>query len=198
MAVDGVAVVLLQQDQYTSRVVFSWEALDKTSPPMEPTGLYAMPRPTSPACITLEGSGGTMGAVLLRGTPLGSLGSVAVDLVQKPAQHLAVLLENILLQHRLERSAQERAAFDRIGEMVRSQAAAEEIYRRFADELIGLIDYQRLSVFLASRNRETLTRTYRTGPGLRSDEIAGDLGYAGYSVRDRSLQVPKLYCRRSA
>lgn len=171
MAVDGVAVVLLEQDQSASRVVFSWEALDKTSPPTEPSGLYATPKATPPACITLKGSGGTVGAVLIRGTPFGGLGSVAADLVQKPAQHLAVLLENILLQHRLERSAQERVAFDRIGEMVHSQVPVEQVYHRFADELIGLINYQRLSVFVASRNSETLTCVYRAGPGLKSNEL---------------------------
>ena len=171
MAVDGVAVVLMEQDQSASRVVFSWEAFEKSSPLTEPSGLYATPRTPPPACITLKGSGGTVGAVLIRGTPFGSLGSVAVDLVQKPAQHLAVLLENILLQHRLERSGQEKAALDRIGEMVRSQAPVEGVYRHFAEELIGLIDYQRLSVFLASRNSETLTCVYRTRSGLRSDEL---------------------------
>ena len=77
--------------------------------------------------------------MLIRGTPFGNLGPLAVNLVQKLAQHLAVLLENILLQHRLERTAKERAAVDQIGEIVRSQAPVEQVYQRFAKELKGLI-----------------------------------------------------------
>ena len=183
MAVDGVAVVLLGQDQSAGRVVFSWDALGKTDSWLEasgePAGLSSTPRAIPPVCITLKGSGGTVGAVLIRGTPFGGLGSVAVDLVEKPAQHLAVLLENILLQHRLERSSQETAAFDRIGEMVRFQAPIEQVYHCFAEELMSLIDYQRLSVFLASRNFETLMCVYRTGPGLQSHELPVTRALAG-------------------
>ena len=169
--VDGVVVVLVEQDQSTSRVVFSWKATNNTSPLTEPSAIYATPGDTPPTCITLQGGDNTVGTVLIRGTPFGSSGSQTVDLVQKPAQHLAVLLENILLQCRLERSARERAAFDRIGEMVRSQASVEQVFHHFAEELLSLIDYQRLSVFLASRNDETLTHAYVTGPGLKSDGL---------------------------
>ena len=171
MAVDGVAVVLLEQDKSSGRVVFSWEAWDRTGPPTDPHGLNEPPTAAPPACISLKGRSGIVGAVLIRGTPFASLGSAAVDLAQKPAQHLAVLMENILLQHRLERTAQERAALDQIGEIVRSQAPVEQVYHRFADELMGLIDFQRFSVFLANRKSDLLTLVYRSGPGLKFEEL---------------------------
>ena len=113
MTVDGLVVVLLESGQAVSRVVFFWEALDNADGPGEPSGhagIHSTQEKSPPTCITLKGSGGVMGAVLICGIPFGSLGPVEPYLVQKPAEHLAALLENILLQRRLERSAQERRA----------------------------------------------------------------------------------------
>ena len=170
MAVDGLAVVLLNQDQSTSRVVFSWESLDRNGHLMEPSGLDATQR-VVPVCITLKGNEVPVGALLIHGTLFESLGSVAVELVQKSAQHLAVLLGNILLQNRLENNAKESAAFARINQIVGSQAPVEQVFLCFTYELLDLVDYDRVGLFIASENSGGLIRAYRSGPGLRPDEM---------------------------
>ncbi len=109
--------------------------------------------------------------MLIRGVPFDSLGSVEPYILQKPATQLTALLENILLQHRLERNTKERAVLGRIGEAVDSRVPVEQVFQLFAKEIIGQIDYQRLSVFLARRDSSTFTYAYRTGPGMRPDEL---------------------------
>ena len=172
MSVDGVVVLLLEQA--VSRVVFSWEASGKAGGPEPASGLLgldATQKENPPMCITLKGSNGVMGAVLIRGAPFGSLGPMDPYPIQKPVAHLAALLENILLQHRLERNAKEGAVLGRISEAVDSRVPVEQVYQLFAKEIIGQIDYHRLSVFLARRNSSVFTYAYRTGPGMRPDEL---------------------------
>ena len=172
VSVDGLVVVLLEQA--VGRLVFVWEGSDKVRDAAKtsgPVGPHVTHKESPPACITLKGSDGVVGAVLIRGTPLGNSGSIEPNLVQSHAEHLGTILENILLLHRLERNAKESTTLERIGGLVSCRSPVEQVYRLFANEILGLIDYQRLSVFLAQQNSAALTCAYWTGPGVVPDEL---------------------------
>ena len=167
--VEGMAVVLLDQDQATSRVVFFWEVPDKPNrfresigdPGLAGTGV-GLPS----TYVALNGCDGPLGAVLIRGRSADDLGPVEPDLVRKPAEHLAALLENILLQHRLDRNSLERTVLDRIGDLVGANVPAEQVYELFANEVKDLVEYQRLTVFIANPEEDSLSCVYWVGPGM--------------------------------
>ena len=169
VSIEGMAVVLLDQDQATSRVVFFWETPDKPNRFRETTGNpsvggAAVDLPST--YLPLNGRDGPLGAVLIRGMSASNLGPVEPDLVRKPAEHLAALLENILLQHRLDRNALERMVLDRIGDLVGGDVPVEQVYELFAIEVKNLVEYQRLTVFISNQEAELLSCVYTVGPGM--------------------------------
>ena len=109
---DGLSVVLLDRDQVTSRVVFFWEAPDEPDRRREPAGGLPSSQESKQCCstfISLKGNGGAIGAVLIRGRASGDHEFMGLDLLFNPAERLAALLENILLQDLLDRGARDRA-----------------------------------------------------------------------------------------
>ena len=169
VSIEGMAVVLLDQDQATSRVVFFWEAPDKLNRFRESTGGPALAGagvdfPST--YVALNGCDGTLGAVLIRGRSADTLGPVEPDLVRKPADHLAVLLENILLQHRLDRNTLERTVLDRIGDLVGADVSVQQVYELFGSEVKNLVEYHRLTIFIANTEAELLSCVYWMGPGI--------------------------------
>ena len=163
----GMSVILLDQDQATSRVVFFWEAPDNADNfSGSKTGSDLDEEINYPTFVALRGLEGTFGAVLIRGRSPGIHGPVEPDLVRKPTEHLAALLENILLQHRLDQNALEGMVLDRIGEFAGSNAPIEQLYELFADELLNLVEYQKLTVLVANLPADLLYCDYWVGDGM--------------------------------
>jgi GAF domain-containing protein len=169
ISVEGLVVVLLDHEHATSRVVFTWEAPDQWEASAEARSSATPPLAleSSSISITLSGSEGTVGAVLIRGRPTAGVRPEEDRLVQQSARHLAILLENIRLQCRLGRSAYERLAFDRIGELAGSSVPVDRVYSLFANELKKLVDYQRLTIYLAGQDADLLTCAYQAGQGVK-------------------------------
>jgi GAF domain-containing protein len=169
VSVEGLVVVLLDQEHATSRVVFTWEAPDQRESSDEARTSTTPPTAmgSSSMRITLSGNEGTLGAILLRGKPTAGVWPGEDRLVQQSARHLAILLENIRLQRRLDRGAFERLAFDRIGELAGSNVPVDRVYNLFARELKKLVDYQRLTISLVGRDADLLTCVYRVGQGVK-------------------------------
>ena len=123
LPMDGLAVVLLDPEKETSRVVFS---LGDPHPTVSSAGrgrggkAYWGERDPPPMCIPLQGREGELGVVLYRGPTVGSYGPDEDTLVRQSANRLTELLENIQLRQRLDRMAEETHALDRIGEAVSS------------------------------------------------------------------------------
>lgn len=173
--VDGLSVVLLDRDQVTSRVVFFWEAPDQPDSRREPAG--GLPSsPDGKQCrstfISLEGNGDVIGAVLIRGEASGDHESMEVGLLYKPAERLAALLENILLQDLLDRSARERAALERISELATSKGPMDRVYELFADEVKKLLEYQRLTILLLAREDGLLSSVFQADPRTSTVPLA--------------------------
>ena len=172
-SVYGVAVVLLDESRVSSRVVFSWKEPHELDNGWDSYPVSSGPaeQPESPAtCIILKGSEGILGAALVRGRPNLGWGTVDLDLARKYAEHLAARLENTLLQQRLDRGAQERAAFDRLGKLAGSSDSVERVYQEFANEIKNLVEYQRLTVFLADQGADLLTCVFRAGKAAQSGQ----------------------------
>ena len=172
VSVEGLVVVLLDHERATSRVVFTWEALGQRE---TSAGARNSAKPPvalgSSMRITLSGSEGALGAVLLRGWPTAGVWPGENRLFQQSARHLAMYIENIQLQCRLDRSASERLAFDRIGQRAGSNAPVDQIYGLFAEEIKKLVDYQRLTIYLASLDADLLTCAYRVGQGVKRGRL---------------------------
>ena len=170
LPMDGLAVVLLDPDKETSRVVFSlgdshpkWPSLGRGR------GVEALwgKRDAPPMCIPLQGREGEMGAVLDRGPTAGSYGPGEDALVRQAANRLAEVLENIQLRQRLDRMAEETHALDRIGEVVSSGGTVGRVYRRFAHEIRKVLDLHCLSIYVADPCSGRLIRVCRFGAGAR-------------------------------
>lgn len=174
LPLDGLAVVLLEPGGDTSRVVFSWGASHQTQTPrghsVIPQSSFATVDQPS-MCINLEGRHGPLGAVLFRCSVTAEYGPEQESLVKNWAQHLALTLENIQLQSRLERQALETRTFGKIAGVVASDVPIGRVYRRFAGEIKQLLEYQRLSVYLADSEADLLTCVYQVGRGVRRSRL---------------------------
>ena len=176
LPMDGLAVVLLDPEKETSRVVFSLGCGRGGEAPWEKRG-------APPMCILLQGREGELGAVLYRGPTAGSYGPDEDTLVRQSANRLAELLENIQLRQRLDRMAEETHALDRIGEVVSSGGPVGRVYRRFAHEIRKVLELHGLSIYVADPCSGRLIRASRFGAGARAGplELEGnrDLSEAG-------------------
>ena len=161
LPLEGLAVVLLDSEKETRRVVFSMDSGNAAGIPWD---RHDVP----PMCIPLRGREGELGAVLYRGPTAGSYGPDEDALVRQSANRLAELLENILLRQRLDRPAEETRVLDRIGEVVSSGGPIGQVYRRFTHEIRKVLDVRVLSIYLAEPGSSRLTRVWRFGGGRRS------------------------------
>ena len=161
LPMDRLAVVLLDPERESSRVVFSLGDPHSKGPYLD----YSLEAP--PMCIPLEGREGELGAVLYRGPTAGSYGPVEDALVRQSANRLAEILENIQLRRRLSRMAEETQALDRIGEAVSAGGPTGRVYRRFAHEISKLLDLRDLSIYVADPQSGRLIRASRFGAGAR-------------------------------
>lgn len=106
LPMDGMAIVLLEPEGDTSRVVFTWANPSISWTAMsESTGLPSMREQTRrPALrISLNGQEGLLGEVLIRGCGPGVYSSSRRELVGQFADHLALALENTRLRRSLSR-----------------------------------------------------------------------------------------------
>ena len=170
LPIDGLAVVLLDPEKETSRVVFSVGDPHRRGP-SQGCGRGAEAswekRDAPPMCIPLQGREGQLGAVLYRGPAAGSYGPDEDTLVRLSANRLAELIENIHLRQRLDRMADETQTLDRIEEVVSSGGPVGRLYRRFAHEIKRVLDLDGLSIYLADPCSGRLSRAYRFGEGAR-------------------------------
>ena len=177
LSLDSLAVVLLEPDGNSSRVVFSWGAAHQFDTATLPPVTSQFPSYTGDRhslCLPLEGRQGALGAVFCSSECLDGFDLVEQGCVRPWAQDLALELENIRLQYLLERNTAENRVFERIADIVSSDAPDDRIYRRFASEIKPLVDYQSLSFYLADQDAGLLTCAYRMGRGvsqLQSGEI---------------------------
>ena len=152
LPLESLAVVLLDPERDTSRVVFSWGAPHQSGT-RKGASVSASLRAsvvTQPSShLASSGCQGPVGAVLIRSQSANVHGLDVQELLQAPAAQLALMLENIQLQQRLERRKAETLALERIAKIASSDATPGRIYRQFAGEIKQLMDYHRLSFYLA-------------------------------------------------
>ena len=171
LPMDGLAVVLLDPDKETSRVVFSLGDPHPEGYSLgrgHGAGTAWGQRDGPPMCIPLQGREGELGAVLYRGPTAGSYGPDEDALLRQCANRLAELLENIQLRRRLDRMAEETQALDRIGEVVSSGGSVGRVYRRFTHEIRRVLDFHGLSIYVAEPGSGQLIRACWFGAGARS------------------------------
>ncbi|MCI0824091.1 MAG: GAF domain-containing protein [Chloroflexi bacterium] len=170
LALESLAVVLLDPERDTSRVVFSWGSPHQSGT-RKGASVSASPRASVVAQpssrLSLNGCQGPVGAVLIRNEMPNGHPFDVQELLQAPASQLALMLENIQLQQRLERRKAETLALERIAKIASSDATPGRIYRQFAGEIKQLMDYHRLSFYLADVDADLLTCVYRQGLGVR-------------------------------
>ena len=178
--IQSLAVVSFDQEQDTSRVVFTWEA------PKQSDSHAPLPIPVEapPGQVVLKGDRRPVGAVLLHGQTDDAVGPGELALIREPIEHLAAVLEIAQLHHGLARNALEMLALDRIGELAGSGAPSGRVFRAFAAEIKKLIAYRRVTVFLVDREADQLTCLYRSGVGARRQALAlaGRISGTGYDV----------------
>lgn len=168
---EGLAVVLLDPHQETSRVVFS---LGGSHPVGSSPGRRYDARPSwgkgdrPPMSIALQGREGELGAILYRGPTAGSYGPDEDALVRQSANLLAGRLENIHLRRRLDRMAEENLALDRIGKEVSLGGTAGRVVRRFAQEIRKVLAIDALSIYVADPRSGRLMPSWRFGAGARA------------------------------
>ena len=162
------SVVLLDQDQTTSRVVFFWEPPYKkncfgVSNGENGRGRAEVDDPT--VFIPLKGSQGALGAVLIRGRSAFDFSPIEPVPVRVHAEHLAAVVENILLQQLLDRSALESESLDRISQIAGNNVSSEQVYELLADELQNLMEFQRLTVFTSNPETDLLDCVHQVDSG---------------------------------
>ncbi len=191
------AVVLLDPQQETGRVVFSWKAPPgrghaQAAAGGEP-GFGAGPAGramglgvrgagwavgalfvTGNACrpsisVTLQGSVNLqgiqeiLGAALLSAPAGDGYGPTEQRQARRLAEPLALALDNLRLQQRLQRRAEEAGAFQRIAESAASSAGIDHLYRRFAVQVKRLVEYHHLGIYLIDADAGHLRRVYHGG-----------------------------------
>ena len=180
--VEGMSVVLLDQDRITSRVVFFWEPPHKRNGFGAANGGHGRGRAEAddPAVfISLKGREGALGAVLIRGRAAFNFGPIEPIPVGVLAEHLGAVVENILLQQRLDRSVLESESLDRISQIAGDDAPLEQVYDLFANELNNLVSFHRLTVFTANPEIDLLRCVHQVDfgepmlPSERSLPISG-------------------------
>ena len=171
LPMDWLAVVLLDPNKETSRVVFSLGVPHPKRPSLGCKRGVDAPwgeRDAPPMCIPLHGRERELGAVLYRGPTAGSYGPGEDTLVRQSANRLAELLDNIQLGQRVDRMAEETRALDRIGEVVSSGGPVGRTYRRFAHEISRVLDLHSLSIYVIDPCSDRLIRACRFGAGARA------------------------------
>lgn len=170
LPLESLAVVLLDPERDTSRVVFSWGSPHQSGTPRG-ASVSASPQASVVAQpslrLFLNGCQGPVGAVLIRSQIANGHALDVQELLQAPAGQLALVLENIQLQQRLERRQAETLAMERFAKIASSDATPRRIYRQFAGEIKRLMDYHRLCFHLADVEADLLTCVYRQGLGVR-------------------------------
>lgn len=178
LPMDGMAIVLLEPDGNTSRVVYSWAKAATSWRSLTGSAGEAptLPQQLRPSLrISLDGQKGLLGEVLVRGCGLGVYGSSRREVVRQCADHLALALENIGLHRRLNSNQQVSSAVQRIAQAAAPGAPVSRVFRRFATEIRTMVEFQRLSVYLVSQESNLAICAYRTGQGVgrrRSRESA--------------------------
>ncbi len=159
---ESVAMVLLDDNQSTSRVVFFWQATEPKGARLRSSiivgdGITRLEIVAS--SLALAGSAGILGAVLIRASA--SAGPLDTALFHNAARVLAGQLEEFVKQQRLDRSGKEVRAFSRIKVQAASGQTVERAYRCFVHEIKDLLDFQLFTLFIIDRKAGMLTCAYQ-------------------------------------
>ena len=195
---EGVAVVLLDENRSTSRVVFSWQAREASGGARQKatkSGDRGAIQKIDSSCLALAGSAGIMGAVLIR--THARAGPPEIALFHSATQRLAGRLEDSDLRQRLDRSDREARALSRINGQAASGAPTEAAYQCFVDEIKGLVESHRFTFFLVDRKAGLLTCAFQTDAGGQTCPVDGPRPLAGTGCErlmsaSRSLIVDDL------
>jgi GAF domain-containing protein len=173
---DRVAVVMLDAEDESSRVVFSWRAPGPRAKPATEHGLGPTKMPlSSPAAamnIPIYDAGGQMGEVLCRGNFVTEYSVQERELIRHLAGQLAMRLENAILSQRLQAREEEISAADEIAKIVTSTLNIDQVYAKFATELRKLVDFDRARVSLIDHQAGVVIVQYIFG-SRRSRREAG-------------------------
>ncbi len=195
------AVVLLDHQQDTGRVVFSWKAplsrgTTQLTPGLDPgsgaeptgravglgirgtgwaVGALFIPgndyRPVYRSSINVtlhgsvnpQGSQEILGAALLQAPPGDGYGPTEQRLARRLAEPLALALDNLRLQQKLQGRAEEADAFQLIAESAASSSDMDRVYRRFAAQVKRLVEYHHLGIYLTGAEAGQLRRIFHNG-----------------------------------
>lgn len=177
---EGLAVVLLDENHSTSRVVFSWQAKETSGGAWQKAtkaGNRGALREIDSACFTLAGSAGILGAVLIRTNA--RAGPPDFALFHGASRRLAGRLEDTDLRQRLDRSHREARALSRICAQAASGAPTEASYQCFVHEIEGLVKFHRFTFFLVDRKAGLLNCAYQTDAEGQSCPVDGPRPLAG-------------------
>ncbi len=188
---EGVAVVLLDENRTTSRVVFSWQATqaeDGARQAESKTSKTGAPQPIDASCLTLAGSAGIVGAVLIRIPE--SAEPLDLAMFHNATQQLAARLEECVLRQRLDRSDREAQALSRISNQAANSVTTEVAYQCVVDEIKSLVDFHRFTIFLIDRKTGVLECAFQADAGGQSCPLDGPRPLAGTGC-ERLMSVPQ-------
>ncbi|MCH7712818.1 MAG: hypothetical protein IIC99_04250 [Chloroflexi bacterium] len=200
LPMDRMAIVLLEPEGDTSRVVYSWANPSITRRYLPGTaGLRSTlsQRAPSPLRIPLNGEEGLLGEVLVRGCQPGLFDASRREMVRQCADHLTLALENIRLRRSLNSNQQVNDAVRRINQAAAPEAPLSRGFRQFATEIKAMVEYQRLSIYLVNQGSDLAICAYRTGQGVgrhRSGESTrlSDSGLGESAASGESRIFPDL------
>ncbi|MSQ17230.1 MAG: hypothetical protein EXR54_06640 [Dehalococcoidia bacterium] len=178
LPLERLAVVSLDSQGDTSRVVFSWKAspgrrttkaraedsgsgaestgravgLGIRGPGWEVGALFIPDNDYLPSIsVTLQGTQGLLEAALLQAPPGDGYGPTEQRQVRRLADPLALALDNLRLQQQLRHRTEEADAFQLIAESAASSSDIGHWYRRFIVQIKRLVEYHHLGVYLIDK-----------------------------------------------
>ena len=152
LPLDRMAVVLLDTEGATSRVVFSWRAVVKRANPTSTDSLALTASSQNLHAVAINvplyDGDGQMGEVLCRSNAVPGFSPEEKELLHQLAEQLAIRLENANLSQRLQAREEEIAAVDESARIITSTLDIDQVYAKFATELRNLVDFDRAQINL--------------------------------------------------
>lgn len=167
---DALSVVLLDSDQDTSRVAFSWKSTTgQVTQPPDPQTSPSLPgaaevAENSTIKLPIKGVDNLLGWILIRTSHRSDFALYEHRLVGDILNILAVRLENIQLRQRIQATKREMDLVDEIARIVTLANNIDDVYFKFAEAVQKIVAFERISINVINPETEEFTVKYLYGP----------------------------------
>ena len=175
LPLESLAIVLLDYQGDSSKIVFNWNA--PSDPDAPPNQAYAMeseqgPKPEPTLSLPLRDNAGLFGAVLLCASHKG-FSPHEVRFARDITEQLALRLENTLLYEKVITNSAEISLVDEIAQIITSAGRIDDVYDEFAQSIRKLVAFDRMEINLIDQDSEAFTIKYVFGPTQPGISIEG-------------------------